>query len=47
MPTATMEAGHRSRSSNTKGTRRSLASIQPPRAQKNCGEVAATKSGLG
>jgi len=44
-PTATIDAGHRSRSSNTHGKRRTPDSAQVPSAQKNCGEVDTTTSG--
>ena len=44
-PTATMEAGHRSRSSKIQGRRRSRDTIQPATAQKNCGEVEMRMSG--
>ena len=44
-PTAMIEAGQRSPSSNTNGTRRQAANAQPPTAAKNWGEVAAITSG--
>ena len=38
-PTALIDSGQRSRSSNTHGVRFRLAAIQVATAQKNCGEV--------
>jgi len=41
-----IDAGHKSRSSKIKGTRRIAARNQPPTAAKNWGEVAMIISGL-
>src|SRR5262249_24279390 len=39
-PTATIDSGQRSRTSSTKGRRRSAPTTIPATPQKNCGEVA-------
>ncbi len=45
-PTATIEAGHKSPSSKTKGIRRILPTNHPATATKNWGEVEMTTSGF-
>ena len=44
-PTAAIDSGQRSRTSSTKGTRRARLTKTPAQPQKNCGEVAITRSG--
>lgn len=43
-PTALIDSGQMSRSSNTNGTRRTRPTAQPATAVKNCGDVATTTS---
>ena len=45
IPTAARDSGHRSRTSNTNGTRLVRASHQPESPTKSCGEVAMRTSG--